>query len=165
MRILLGILALPLAIILGGCGNEEDKKPTAPGAETGPGAFRADFQTSSAFFTSMASMRQGTSPHGKVRIWYSANARAMLGGPSFTVPEGTVAIKTFDNDDAEGIDGIAVMIKKPAGFDPAHQDWHYEMRDPNGNLMSDPPPGPIDMCIGCHDGCEEKDYLCGTVLR
>jgi hypothetical protein len=133
--------------------------------QNGPGAYQTDFRSSGAFFSSMATMRDGSSPHSKVQIWYSANVRDGLAGTSFAVPEGTVAIKTFDNDGTEGIDGIAVMVKKPAGFDPAHHDWHYEMRDPNGGLMSDPPPGPIDMCIGCHRECAQKDYLCGTSLR
>lgn len=61
--------------------------------------------------------------------------------------------------------GIAVMIKKAQGYDAAHGDWYYDMRDMKGNVMPDPPAGKIDMCIGCHTGYTATDGLAGTKLK
>ena len=68
--------------------------------------------------------------------------------------------------DGDGkLDGIAVMIKKEAGYDAANGDWYYDMRDTKGAIMPDPPAGKIAMCIGCHGGYKSTDYLSGTKLR
>ncbi|MDP8257479.1 MAG: hypothetical protein P9M14_17170 [Candidatus Alcyoniella australis] len=134
----------------------------------GPGMFVADYAENSNFFTMMDSMQMGKSPHGSVQIYYSTNLKNMLGMASFTAPEGSVSIKPFDNDGKSGVDGIAVMIKKPAGYDPQNGDWMYEMRTPAGDLMKKdgmPMSGKIPMCIGCHAEYSATDYLGGTKMR
>jgi hypothetical protein len=73
-----------------------------------------------------------------------------------------VAIKRFHN--AQG-SGLAVMVKQATGYDPAHDDWYYKMRDPYGNVMPEPKAGKIDMCISCHAAAAAKDYLAGTALK
>lgn len=138
---------------------------TPPAAAPGPGAFAADYKTSPAFFTTMATGVKGTSPHGTSRIWYSSNAKDVITKASFTVPEGTTSIKEFDMDGDGKLDGLAVMIKKPAGYDAANGDWYYDMRSIDGTVMPDPPAGKIAMCIGCHEGFKAKDYLGGTSLK
>ncbi|MBK7399605.1 MAG: hypothetical protein IPJ34_25945 [Myxococcales bacterium] len=134
-------------------------------AAPGPGAFAADYKTSTSFFTAMSAPVKGTSPHGTTRIWYSSNVKDLLSQASFTVPEGTTAIKEFDMNSDGTLDGLAVMIKKPAGYDPAHGDWYYDMRDLAGNVMPDPPAGKVAMCITCHSKYKATDYLAGTKLR
>ncbi|MCA9590923.1 MAG: hypothetical protein KC657_36750 [Myxococcales bacterium] len=84
---------------------------------------------------------------------------------SFTAPEGTVSIKELDMTGDGTKTGIAVMIKKPAGYDAANGDWYYDIRDTAGNVMSDPPPGKTAMCIQCHVGGKSTDYLLGTKLQ
>jgi hypothetical protein len=69
----------------------------------------------------------------------------------------------MDGDGA--VDGIAVMIKKESDYDPENGDWYYDMRDPSGVAMEDPPAGRIEMCIQCHAGWKATDYLAGTKLR
>ena len=172
-------LALALALVVG-CSSTTDStngptpaaapaatatatEPTAP--PPGPGAFTADYKTSALFFTAMKAPIKGTSPHGTAQIWYSSNVKEMLGEASFTVPEGTTSIKEFDMDGDGKLDGLAVMIKKPAGYDPANNDWYYDMRDTSGTVMADPPAGKVSMCIGCHAGYKANDFLAGTKLR
>ena len=133
------------------CAQKQEKKDTGPAP--GPGVFVPDYENS--FFSLMGSMKKGESPHGKVRI----------DKEKFEVPEGTVAIKPFDKDDKEGIDGIAVMIKMKKDFDPDANDWEYQMRDAKGRLLIDLPKGMKGMCVKCHAGAKNKDSLAGTLLR
>ena len=143
------------------CAQKQEKKDAGPAP--GPGVFVPDYENS--FFTLMGSMKKGESPHGKVRIWYSANIKGMIDKEKFEVPEGTVAVKPFDKDDKEGVDGIAVMIKMKKGFDPDANDWEYQMRDAKGKLIIDLPKGMKGMCVKCHAGAKDKDNLVGTLLR
>lgn len=105
------------------------------------------------------------SPHGMQQVWYSANIRELVELPSFAAPEGTVAIKRFDMEGDGTDDGLAVMIKKPAGYDPANNDWYYDMRMLDGSIMPEPPAGKIQMCIDCHKGSTATDYLSGTKVN
>jgi hypothetical protein len=146
-----------------GSGQTSSGAPPAPSA--GPGEFRSDYKTSPDFFSNMSALVPGTSPHGHTHIWYSANVRELVGTDSFTAPEGTTSIKEFDMDGDGTVDGIAVMIKKESGYDADNGDWYYDMRDPEGNVMDDPPPGKIAMCISCHAGSRSTDYLAGTKMR
>jgi len=134
-------------------------------AVKGPGQFKADFRTSGEFFSLMSGMKQGTSPHGKVQVWYSKDLKDLVGLASFKAPVGAVSIKPFEAGSATG---LAVMVKKERGYDPENGDWLYEMRSADGavlsrggKLMS----GKISMCIGCHTAAADKDYLVGTDLR
>lgn len=112
----------------------------------------------------MTEPRQGSSPHGKVQIWYSSNLRDRLGKSPFAAPEGSVAIKEFDMQPDGTIDGYAVMVKKAAGYDAANNDWYYEMRDAQGSVNADPPSGKTEMCISCHVAAKASDFLAGTAL-
>lgn len=144
--------------------NSTDSSAAAT-AVPGPGDFKADYKSSSAFFTNMSAPVKGTSPHGVSRIWYSSNIKELVGKDSFTAPEGTVSIKEFDMMGDGTKTGIAVMIKKPAGYDTANGDWYYDMRDMKGNVMPDPPAGKIAMCIQCHTGNKATDGLAGTKMK
>ena len=134
-------------------------------AEKGPGDFAADFKTSAKFFTNMAAPVKGSSPHGTQQTWYSSNIKTLVSQASFTAPEGTVAIKEFDMTGDGSKRGIAVMIKKAAGYDTANGDWYYDMRDIAGVVQSDPPAGKVAMCIGCHTGFKGTDYLGATAVK
>lgn len=139
-------------------------------ADPGPGAYVADYANNSMFFTNMAAPKMGDSPHKEVQIWYSSNVKELIKQRSFTVPVGTVSIKTANVDGKPGVDAVVVMVKKDAGFDAANGDWHYEMRSPDGAMMNDPMTnqpmaGAIAMCIGCHKAYKAKDYLGGTTLQ
>lgn len=162
--------ALTLAVLLGigaltGCGSSDDASTATTTAAVGPGDFKADYKTSSLFFTNMKAPLKGTSPHGTAQIWYSSNIKDLVTKDSFSAPEGTVVVKEFDMMSDGTKKGIAVMIKKPKGYDSANGDWYYDMRDMTGGVMADPPAGKIAMCISCHGGYKSTDYLAGTKLR
>lgn len=138
---------------------------SACGAGPGPGEFKADFKSNSSFFTNMKAAAKGSSPHGTQQTWYSSNVQGLLSGASFTVPEGTVAIKEFDMMSDGTMDGYAVMVKKAAGYDTANNDWYYEMRMLDGTVMADPPAGKTMMCIECHVASKATDFLAATKLK
>lgn len=105
---------------------------------------------------------QGESPHGKVQIYYPLTIEDMVGSKDITVPVGTVAVKVFDNDGNEGPDGLAIMIKQKAGYDPDGNDWYYELKNNTGATI-DGKKGIVAACKGCHgaDGGKDFDYLKG----
>lgn len=138
---------------------------TATAGEKGPGEFKADYKTSKQFFTLMDGIKMGKSPHGKVQIWYSNDLKDLVGMGTFTAPVGAVSIKPYEMGEKKG---LAVMVKKEAGFDKDNGDWYYEMRMPNGKMMQKdgmPMAGKMKMCTGCHAAASAKDYLAGTELR
>ncbi len=157
--------ALLASSALFACSSDDDASTTAAETAEGPGDFKADYKSSFAFFTNMSAPVKGSSPHGVSRIWYSSNIKELVGKDSFKAPAGTVSIKEFDMMGDGTKTGLAVMIKKPAGYDPANGDWYYDMRDMSGNVMPDPPAGKIAMCIQCHAGARSTDYLFGTKLK
>lgn len=138
---------------------------TAIAGEMGPGEFKADFKTSGQFFTLMKDMVMGKSPHGKVQIWYSNDLKDLVGKDTFTAPVGAVSIKPFEMGEKMG---LAVMVKKQAGYDPDNGDWYYEMRMLDGKLMEKDGmamTGKLAGCIKCHAVFSAKDYLGGTQMR
>jgi hypothetical protein len=122
LKLLAGLSVTCLA--MAACGSESH--PPAEGAahpmaklSAGPGAFAPDFASSSDFFTRMNRLEKGRtdSPHGLVRMYYSANIRSVVDEPEFEVPVGTVAIKQQDHDGDGTIDNVLDMVKETAGFD------------------------------------------------
>lgn len=174
-RLSLFSAALVASVALVACGSDSDggASPSPSGTSTGstaqaapgPGDFKADYKTSKDFFTNMAAPVKGSSPHVTARIWYSSNVKDLVSKSEFEVPEGTVSIKEFDMTGDGTKTGIAVMIKKAAGYDAANGDWYYDMRDTAGNVTAEPPAGKIAMCIQCHAAYEATDYLGGTALK
>ena len=147
-----------LCLFFWGCSDDTETTTL----DDGPGEYKADYKTSADFFTLQSGSVAGNSPHGTVQMWYSSNMRSLVDQDSFTVPKGTVSIKEFDNDGSPGVDGLAIMIKKEAGYDAENNDWLYEMRGMDGSVMDS---GKLEMCIGCHQNFASKDYLGGTNMR
>lgn len=79
-----------VVVALVACSSEEKSSS----GELGPAEYRADFESSSEFFTRMSKPADSGSVHGTVRIWYSANVADIDPASSFEVPEGTVAIRS-----------------------------------------------------------------------
>ncbi len=153
-----------------GCSESDanDQGPTTRlGADlpAGPAAFDPDFAASTDFFSRMSAPRKGlsTSPHGVVRIWYSANIEPVIAEAAFVVPVGTVAIKTQDQNDDDQVDNIMVMIKQAPGSSPKTSDWLFERYF--GDASLDVSGGAtLGFCASCHNGFSETAELGGTTL-
>lgn len=157
-------LVVSIALVVGACGDPDEPVGMMDESAMSPAGFAADYATSTAFFTMMSEAKEGASPHGRVRVWYSTDLRPLIGSTSFVAPEGATSIKEFDEDSDDTLDGYAVMVKRDAQYDPENGNWYYEMRDPSGNVLPSPPPGKIAECISCHSAAKGTDYLAGTML-
>ena len=70
------------------------------------------------------------------------------------------------DDPSKHLADIAVMIKRRAGYDPAHADWFWVVFKPDGSVLKfrDKPvagrvdTGGTDGCIGCHRKYGGADY-------
>ena len=170
VSIMRGFTLFPLTLLfsLSACSSSDSNEPSV--AE-GPGEFVSNYSSSpEEFFTLMPQPVSGESPHGMVRIWYSNNIRQSMQDDQWPVPVGTVSIKEADPEGDGEIDAITVMVKQAPGFDPDNGDWLYEMRRPDGGLMTmpdsdQPMQGAIEMCINCHSAAADTDFLAGTALR
>jgi len=127
----------------------------------GPGKFVADFETNSQFFTQMTGFGTGTSPHGKVKVYYSTNIQQGLNQNNFTVPMGTTAIALFDNDNRAGVDGYAIMVKEDQNYDAPNGNWSYELRDKWGDPIAGQS-GRVASCSQCHNSFQQTDRLAST---
>ena len=86
-------------------------------------------------------------------------------GGVIEVPEGTVAVIEARSDGV--LKTIGVMIKRERGYDESSNNWYYEYRDGEGNIVVDEyglaEPGRIGGCMGCHGAARHKDYLLGLM--
>jgi hypothetical protein len=151
-------------------GGMEAGCPSMGGAEagcpsSGPGAFKADFESSKMFFTNMSEPKVGLdgSPHGVMRIHYSTNIQELIMKETFTAPTGTVAVKTQGYEAGEYKD-ILVMIKKAKGTLPDAGDWFFEVRDPEGKLVQGDQKE-LAFCAECHSHFPETDWLPGVGIE
>jgi len=78
----------------------------------------------------------------------------------YPYPDGTIAVKEAHatNDPNSAVDTFYVM-KKTSGFDKDNGDWYYAVIDSSGKSMQSG--GKIQMCISCHQGSKNKDYIIG----
>jgi len=70
-------------------------------------------------------------------------------GQAYDVPSGKPASTP---------DGMGGMIKRPAGYDPAHSDWEYFYFQDAAKIES----GRIASCVRCHAAAAERDYVFGS---
>ncbi|SMF79945.1 hypothetical protein [Pseudobacteriovorax antillogorgiicola] len=161
-----------LCLAMASCGNDDDddNNEVAPSADAGFTEtitdVPSDYKSSSQFFTLTEGLVPAAekSPHGANQIWYSTAVQGFVGQAGFTAPVGTIAVKEYDASGDGEVDGIAVMIKQAAGYDPDNNDWYYDYRDVDGTIKSQPSPGANQTCIGCHAVWPEQDYLPGLLI-
>jgi hypothetical protein len=59
--------------------------------------------------------------------------------------------------DAATVDQLTVMVKMPAGYDPANGDWWYARYERTGAVQLSA--GKLPECIACHQQAAQTDYL------
>ncbi len=75
-----------------------------------------------------------------------------------TFPTCATIVKThLQGADSETVTAITVMVKMPAGYDPAHNDWWWGMFDKDG--VKAEMSGKVAVCIACHQPAADKDYV------
>lgn len=80
------------------------------------------------------------------------------------MPEGMGIVKAGYADDGGEpgeLTGLTVMAKMGEDYDPENNNWYYGMLEPEGEMAM--MQGPVEMCVGCHAGAEDTDYLFGEI--
>jgi hypothetical protein len=104
-------------------------------------------------------------PHFKPAIVVRVNPEAIDPFKSHkSVPVGSTVVK----EKHPSLDGkgppqeYAAMIRREAGYDPAHGDWEYlYVVQGKPHVITR---GKLGSCIDCHEGKKDQDYLFRTYL-
>lgn len=165
-----------VAIFISGCGG-------GGGGSSGGGSavivFPADYKTT---YTFVRDCRVSTDHAGLggVKVYSnpeSAAAYAALwNAPNIatSLPEGTTLVKeVYADSSCSGLMTQWVAMKKEAGFDPAHNNWHWQSVGLDRTILSGED-GIVDRCINCHNGTQGSctglganngyDYTCTVHL-
>jgi hypothetical protein len=141
------------------CGGQPPAPPPAP-----PSLLPADYP---AGFVEVRDCRLSVE-HGLVKIVIrtdAATAPIYQNGP-YPFAAGTLVVKEEFAGDGQGCDqrvGTTLMRKEAAGYDPAHNDWHWQRLDAAGKVLLDGPgTGALSACGSCHagNGCRGRDFTC-----
>lgn len=106
------------------------------------------------------------SPHANAAILVYMNepAAQVFSRGNNVYPVGSVIVKEKRIMDFSGKksasagNGVGGMVKRAAGYDPAHGDWEYFYFEDRSNIQA----GRIQSCVQCHEGAKDKDYVFGT---
>lgn len=113
--------------------------------------------------------------HGNRWVFTYLNKKAAAAGLAgkFPFPRGAVLAKeSFENEGGKpGLRGpLFVMEKRGKGYDPANDDWHYAVVNPDGTVAmsgSGREGHATQFCAGCHESAKVNDYVFGkgTVMK
>jgi hypothetical protein len=87
-------------------------------------------------------------------------------GSGALMPVGSVVVRAVMDPDA-GVTKLTVMLKGPAGYNPALGDWWFAETDPWGTPLTDDAgvlAGKLTDCYGCHLPRSGDDYVFGVPL-
>lgn len=114
-----------------------------------------------------ARLKYGPHAHTGILIYMNEPAAKAFGGTGSAFPVGAVIVKQktlLGYRNAEGKEirqaakGVGGMIKRPAGYDPAHGDWEYFYFEDPKKIES----GRIESCVQCHSAAKDKGYVFGN---
>jgi hypothetical protein len=112
-------------------------------------------------------------PGSFVDEWVSSGSYALYsevqpdaGGSGVQMPPGSMIVRAVvdSNDD---VAKLTVMLKGPAGYNPALGDWWFAETDPSGVPLTDDAgviAGRLSGCYPCHVPRSGDDYLFGVPL-
>lgn len=107
-------------------------------------------------------------PHALATIHVFADPlaeRALTSGAK-TFPVGAVLVKRKERVESPiagvtVVGGVTGMIKRAAGYDPAHGDWEYFIEEDDRALER----GKLSTCIACHAKAKGPDHVFATWYR
>lgn len=137
-------------------------------AAIGDGAYR----TSAAFTHATKTPYPSAAVSGAwVDEWVSTSSYAVYSqvrpdqlGSSVTLPVGTTVVRVV-TDDAGTPTELTLMVKGPAGYNPALGDWWFGVTDPSGKPATTDAGAEMGLltgCYGCHVPRNGDDYLFGV---
>lgn len=102
-----------------------------------------------------------SSQHGGVFVFTMINKEGIdsFREKKYPYKDGSIVVKESHstNDPNSEINTLYIM-KKLKDYDKENNDWYYAMLDNKGGLKDG---GKIQMCINCHKGAKDKDYVFG----
>ena len=100
-------------------------------------------------------MQPGKSPHGRFhKIYINPRLRNSLPLKEKITPIGSIIVKENYTPDEEL--GAYTVMAKVKDYNTNHNDWFWVKYDKNGKVLAE---GKFDMCINCHIGSKNNDYL------
>ncbi len=112
-------------------------------------------------------------PGSFVDEWVSAGSYALYsqvqpdaGGSGVQMPAGTMIVRAVV-DSSDDVAKLTIMLKGPAGYNPALGDWWFAETDPSGVPLTDDAgvlAGRLSDCYACHVPRSGDDYLFGVPL-
>jgi hypothetical protein len=88
-------------------------------------------------------------------------------GSGAQLPAGSMIVRAVIDADAGAVARLTVMLKGPAGYNPALGDWWFAETDPWGTPLTDDAgtlAGRLADCYGCHVPRGGDDFLFGVPL-
>ena len=96
--------------------------------------------------------------NNRVDIYVDGLANGSYQTASVPMPECARVVKaSLGEGTTTAIKNMTIMVKMPAGFDYAHDDWWYGKYDSSGRFAEES--GKVPGCIACHQAASESDYL------
>jgi hypothetical protein len=115
-----------------------------------------------------ARTRHGPHANTAILVYMNKPAAQAFSGRTNLYPVGSVIVKQkrihgyWDRRSGKKIpsaeNGVGGMVKRAAGYDPAHGDWEYFYFEDKSRIQA----GRIQSCVQCHEGAKDKDYVFGT---
>ena len=112
--------------------------------------------------------RHGPHAHTSILVYMNAPAAQVFSRGDKVYPVGSVIVKQkrilgfYDEKIGKNVssaeNGVGGMVKRAAGYDPAHGDWEYFYFEDKSKIQA----GHIQSCVQCHEGAKDKDYVFGT---
>ena len=113
-------------------------------------------------------VRKKYGPHANatILIYMNTPAANVFGTNATAYPVGSVIVKQKEvsgyRENGKWVydqkNGVGGMVKRPAGYDPAHGDWEYFYFEDPKKIES----GQITSCVQCHEAAKDKDHVFGT---
>ncbi|MSP24011.1 MAG: hypothetical protein EXR75_02380 [Myxococcales bacterium] len=142
------------ACVLSGCDPTETEPSPAP-------VYAADWATS---YTEVRDCRRsGDHDLNYVRILAAPDALGPYQTRDAAFPDGAVVLKLeFADPACTDRSGLTAM-RREAGFDATHGDWHWQRLDQDEKVFED---GKLERCVGCHASCgvapDGHDWTCAV---
>lgn len=118
-----------------------------------------DYRTNWRLWPGKGEKYPGTEPHGMLLTTYVND----VGYDAITNAAGAMAANTIvvkENYMPDGTLAAITTMYKVEGYNPEAGDWHWVKFLPDGRVdMDGMAQGKVEMCIGCHGGRADNDYL------
>lgn len=167
------LLAAPFALVVA-CAPAEEAEEAAPEVEeaavpspdtTAVALWAhleaAEYRENWSLWPDKGRLYEGTEPHGMLLTTYlNPVAHDALTNRAGRFSDGAIIVK--ENYGPDSTFAAATVMYKASGYDPEHNDWFWLKRNADGTVDA---AGRDAMCIACHSGGADNDYILTGPIR